>query len=79
MLGTVTNQGEASVDSLASVTCVSKVKMEKCSSVPSHFQKVVSFALLKCAYFPPNVYAAVSKTNGIAILQVRILFISFVR
>jgi hypothetical protein len=57
-------------EQLAAVTCVSKVKMERCAAVPPHLSKVRSFALLRTAPMPPNVYVACSKGSSLAILQV---------
>ena len=57
-------------DPLAIVPCVSKVKMDKCSAVPPQLSKVLSFALLKGACVPPNVYVACSKSGSLALLQV---------
>ena len=57
-------------EQLAVVTCVSKVKMERCPAVPPHLSKVRSFALLRTAPMPPNVYVACSKGSSLAILQV---------
>ena len=44
--------------------------MEKSPAVPPHLTKVLSFALLKGACVPPNVYVACSKSGSLALLQV---------
>ena len=74
MLCCVVVLGSSSVsegaEQLSMVACVSKVKMDRCPAVPAHLARVLSFALLKSACMPPNVYVSCCKTGSLAILQV---------